>query len=370
LSQFLPHPIASPGALDALRVFSLSHRTCGLPALGGVVAHGDAGRLHASLTAAGIESIVLSTCNRFEVYWRSARPGDDLTVSAMLDTTLPLATELLLGGSVQLAGDEAARHAFRVCSGLESMVVGEAEILGQARTAMEQSKGAGTFLRGVFTAAIRTGRSARAETAIGIGAMSVVSAAIEQLEHDVPLATSRILLIGAGETAAKAARQLSKIGVGQLVIANRTLDRAQELAAANRGIAVGLDSIAEEINTADAVICAAFSESWIITRQLVAGRDRSTPIVLVDLSMPPAIEPFELDGVRRIDLQTIERATAAHRLRRDRELPLVEAVINREMKWLHTWASREMLRPYLRSLYAPDRDGALALRSSKSEGES
>ena len=73
LSQPLPRPIAPAGALDALRVFSLSHRTCGLSALGGVIVHGDAARIHASLTTAGIESIVLSTCNRFEVYWRGAR---------------------------------------------------------------------------------------------------------------------------------------------------------------------------------------------------------------------------------------------------------------------------------------------------------
>jgi glutamyl-tRNA reductase len=352
-----------------LRVFSLSHRTCGLPALGGVVVHGDAARLHASLTSAGIDSIVLSTCNRFEVYWRAGSLRDDETVSAMLAASLPLAKELLGNGAVRLAGDEAARHLFRVCSGLESMVLGEAEILGQARGAMKQSTGAGSFLRGVFTAAIRTGGSARAETAIGVGAMSVVSAAIEQLEHHVPLAASRTLLIGAGETAAKAARQLSKIGVGTLVIANRTLDRARELAAANNGLAVGLDSIAEEIERADAVICAAFSESWIVTRQHVAGRDASKPIVLVDLSMPPAIEPFALDGVTRIDLQAVERATHGHRQRRDREVPLVEAVINREIKFLHSWASRELLRPHLRRLYAPNGD-ALALHSSTSDGGS
>lgn len=331
-------------------MFSLSHRTCGLPALGGVVAHGDAARLHASLTSAGVNSIVLSTCNRFEVYWRSAGPGDDQTVAAMLDATLPLAKALLHDGSVQLSGEDAARHVFRVCSGLESMVLGEAEILGQIRAAMAQSPGAGSFVRGVFTAAIRAGRGARASTGIGTGALSVASAAIEQLEHCVPLGDKRVLLIGAGETAAKVARQLRALGVGALVIANRTRDRAATLADTTGASVVGLDAIGEEIARAHVVICASHSTSWIVTRAHVEGRDAASPLVLVDLSMPPAIEPFEVAGVARIDLVEVERATAAYRQRRESEIPRVEAIITRELEWLRAWARQEVLRPFVSTL--------------------
>ena len=331
-------------------MFSLSHRTCGLPALGGVVAHGDASRLHASLTAAGIESIVLSTCNRFEVYWRSAQPADDLTVNAMFEAALPMAKALLRDGAVRFAGDDAARQAFRVCSGLESMVLGEAEILGQVRAAVEQSPGAGSFLRGVFTAAIRTGRGARASTGIGTGAMSVASAAIDQLELCVPLGDKRVLLVGAGETAAKVARQLRGLGVGMLVIANRTRDRAQALAETTGAIAVGLDAVAGEIALAHVVICASHSTSWMVTRGDVGERHAANPLVLVDLSMPPAIEPFEAPFVARIDLLEVERATAAHRQRRESEIPGVEAFITRELEWLRAWARQEMLRPFVSTL--------------------
>ena len=331
-------------------MFSLSHRTCGLPALGGVVAHGDAARLHASLTTAGIQSIVLSTCNRFEVYWRGARVSDDQTVDAMLDAALPLAQELLHDGAVRLAGEDAARHAFRVCSGLESMVLGEAEILGQARTAMAQSPGAGAFLRGLFTAAIRTGRGARASTEIGTGALSVASAAIEQLELCVPLGDKRVLLIGAGQTAAKVARQLRASNVGTLVIANRTLDRAAALAACTGATAVGLEAIADEIAAAQVVICAAHSTSWMVTRAHVASRTPARPLVLVDLSMPPAIEPFVVNGVARIDLVEVARATAAYRQRRESEIPRVEAFITTELAWLRAWARQEMLRPFVATL--------------------
>jgi glutamyl-tRNA reductase len=347
LSGF-PKETAVSNALDGVRVVSLSHRTCGLPALGGVVAHGDGARLHAALTTAAIESIVVSTCNRFEVYWRSGSAGDDPTVMAMLDATMPHAKDLLHTGSARLQGDAAARHLFRVCSGLESMVLGEAEILGQVRAAMEQAAGSGSFLRGVFTAAIRTGRGARAATGIAAGAMSVASAAIQQVETHLRLVDRRVLLIGAGETGAKVARQLAKIGVGSLVVANRTLDRAQAVASSYRATAVGLDRLAGEIAAADVVICAAHSTSWMVTREHVAHR--TSPLTIVDLSMPPAVEPFVVDGVTRIDLADIERATAAHRQRRESEIPRVEEFIDNELEWLRAWARQEQLRPFVSTL--------------------
>ena len=294
---------------------------------------------------------MLSTCNRFEVYWRSTNlAADDDRVADTLASTLPLAKHLFDSGSILLAGDDAALHLFRVCSGLESMVLGEAEILGQVRTAMEQSTGAGSFLRGVFTAAIRTGRGARAATGIAEGAMSVASAAIQQLTTQMRLGDSRVLLIGAGETAAKVARQLAKIGVGTLVIANRTLDRAQALAETHRGTGVGLDALAQEIAAADVIICAAHSDGWMVTRAQVADRSPSSPLAIVDLSMPPGVEPFEIDGVTRIDLPVIERATSEHRRQREGEIPRVDAYIADELAWLQAWARQEMLRPFVSTL--------------------
>lgn len=344
-------PLAVPaGALTALRVSSLSHRTCGLTALGGVITHGDASRLHGALTTAGIESIVLSTCNRFEVYWRANGADEDRTVEAMLDASLPLAKDLLRSGAIHLAGEDAARHLFRVCSGLESMVLGEAEILGQARTALEQASGAGPFLKGIFTAAIRTGRAARATTGIANGAMSVASVAVRQLRDRMTMAASNVLILGAGETAAKIVRHTAAIGVASLVIANRTVDKADALACQYGGRAVALDSVVSEIARADAVVCAAGADGWMVTRQHVGDR-RGKPIVLVDLAMPPGIEPFEANGVTRIDLVAIEGATADYRRRREAEIPSVDALISKELEFLWTWARRESARP-LRSARA------------------
>jgi glutamyl-tRNA reductase len=344
LSHQLSSAIDPAGALTALRVSSLSHRTCGLTALGGVVAHGDAARIHAALSSAGVESIVLSTCNRFEVYWRAQGPGDDRTVEAMLDASLPMAKDLLRTGAIHLTGEDAAAHLFRVCSGLESMVLGEAEILGQARIAMEQAPGAGSFLKGVFTAAIRTGRGARARTGIANGAMSVASVAVRQLRDRMTMPDSCVVIVGAGETAAKIVRQTAAIGVASLVIANRTVDRADALAGQYGGRAVALDSLVPEIARADAVVCAAGADGWMVTRQHVGDR-RAKPIVLVDLAMPPGIEPFDADGVTRIDLVAIEGATADYRRRREAEIPSVNAFIRRELGFLGTWAQRESSRP-------------------------
>ena len=323
---------------------SLSHRTCGLTALGSVIAHGDAARLHEALSISGIESIVLSTCNRFEVYWRAKGQDDDRTVALTLDAVIPAATELLRSGAINVAGESAARHLFRVCSGLESMVLGEAEILGQARAAVEQSPNAGSFLRGVFTAAIRTGRTARATTGIANGAMSVASVAVRQLRDRISMPASCIVVLGAGETAAKIVRQTAAIGVGSLVIANRTVDKADVLANKYGGRAVPLDSLVSEIACADAVVCAAGADGWLVRREHVGDR-RARPIVFVDLAMPPGIEPFDADGVTRIDLVAIESATADYRRRREAHIPSVDSLIGRELEFLWTWARRESSRP-------------------------
>lgn len=341
LSQVPSFPEVSANALGALRVSSLSHRSCGLTALGGVIAHGDATRLHARLSSAGIENVVLSTCNRFEVYWRAGEQVDDRTVQAMLDASLPLAKDLLQRGAIHVAGEDAARHLFRVCSGLESVVLGEAEILGQARVAIEQAPGSGPFLKGVFTAAIRTGRGARAETGIAHGAMSVASVAVRQLRSTLNLADSRVIIIGAGETAAKLTRHIAAIGVASLVVANRTHEKAQALATSYRGRPVTLDMLGFEIAQADAVVCAASSEQFLVNRSMVGDR-RANPLVLVDIAMPPGIEPFALEGVTRIDLEAIEHATAEHRRRREDQIPHVDALIARELEWLSVWATRKM----------------------------
>lgn len=339
--------------LDALRVCSLNHRACGLPGLAEVSAGADASLLmHEALTFHRIESAVLATCNRTELYWRSSSPADDHVAMLSLASAVHTTPDIVAQRSESLSGAAAAHHLFRVCSGLESLVLGEAEILGQVRAAIDLCPGAGPFLVGVFRAAIRTGRAARAETGIGAGALSVASTAIHWLAECLPLSLNRVMVIGAGKTGEKTARHLSHVGVGSLVIANRTLSQAEALASRVGAVAVGLDALNGEVERADAVISAVNAPGWVLTLDQIKqrARTRNTPLVVVDLSMPPSVEPGQCEGLIRVDLATLEESARENRKQREAEIPKVEAVIARELDYLRMWARKESLRPLMTNL--------------------
>ena len=353
-SQVHFQAVAAFSGLAALRALSINHRHADLSALQALsLGCEPIMRVHEELTARGIESFVLATCNRTEVYWRAQVPGDDEAVRELLAGETG-ATAVALGAlAVELAGEAAAQHLFRVCCGLESLVLGEAEILGQIRAALDASKGASRFLQGVVQAAMRTGRLARAETAIGNGALSVASTAVQWLAEQLPLGERRVVVLGAGDTGLKAARHLAALGTGQLVIANRTRTRAEAVASPLGARAIGLDRLDEELRLADAVVCAAGAPHWLISREGLAragsGRD-GRPLFAVDLAMPAGIEPGPVAGVSRIDLGTLQRVVDSHRSRREAEVPKVEAVIARELQWLHAWARHQALRPLVSDL--------------------
>lgn len=348
------HAVAALSGLSSLRALVVNHRTGAAPSLRRLSLGGDQPlRLHDALTTAGVESFVLGTCNRTEVYWRARVPGDSEVVRRAFADAFGSGDASVAEVASSLRGDAAALHLFRVCSGLESLVLGEAEILGQVRTALEACGGAGTFLRGVVQAALRTGRAARAETAIGAGAQSVASAAVHALAAALPVAASRVMVVGAGDTGLKAARHLRSLGVLGLVVANRTLTRAQALAQTVAAEAMGFEGLAGELVRADALVCAVASSSPVITnadlRRAVTSRS-GRPLVIVDISMPAAVEAGEMDGVTRIDMVTLERQVSEQRDQRQAEVPKVEAVIEREMGYLHAWARHEVLRPLVSDL--------------------
>ena len=336
--------VSSASALSPLRAISLSHHSVGLGALPAFSLGCDrAMALNAALTSGGIPSVVLATCNRSEIYWQSRGGADDMLVRALVTQALGPASPMVLAARATLAGTAAAGHLMRVAAGLESLVVGEAEVLGQVRAALDACIGAGPFLTGVFHAAIRAGRMARAETAIGLGAQSVASAAVRVLAQQVPLTRARVVVVGAGDTGARTARHLQALGAAELAVLNRTASRAADVGVVAAGEAAGLDRLPLELTRADAMIFAV-----AVTRPLVEGAALTTavearggrPITIVDLSMPVAIEPVDLAGVRWFDLAAIERDMAADRQRRVAEVPKVEAVLARELAILERRASR------------------------------
>ena len=345
-ASFQPSPPSSD--LAPLRLRSIGHRSHGLDCLAALSATPEsAALLHAGLSGRGIDSVVLTTCNRFELYWRSRSPEDDILATGMLATVIASQHGTMLAQPSFSTGDAAAHHLFRVCAGLESVVLGEAEVLGQARAAFEACPGAGSFLTGVFRGAIRAGRAARAETAIGEGAMSVASTAIRWLSEQTELSGRRVLIIGAGDTARKSARHLRAIGAGTLVIANRTRSRAEGLAASVDADVADWDALPREIARADAIVSAVTAPGWVITLDQLRRRIpvAASRLFLIDLSMPPSIEPGDAGGVVRVDLSAIEQLADRNRSGREAEAPHVEAVIARELAWLRRWAGREALRP-------------------------
>ena len=342
------------GGLAPLRALVVSHRSAGLEGLRQLTV--DCERvmaLHADLTAAGVASVVLTTCNRTEIYWHAGHPGDSETVPAMFADAVGAPQFWIAGAAMTLAGEAAAEHLFRVCAGLESLVLGEAEILGQVRGALDACTGAGPFLHGVVLAAIRAGRMARAETAIGVGAQSVASAAVHVLARTLTLRAARVVVVGAGDTGLKAARHLRSLGVGELVVVNRTLARAEQVGHAVGAEAAGLDGLPGELCRADAVVCAVATPTpLILTRDLraAAAARRSRPLVVVDLCMPPAVETGEAPGVTHVNLSALEAHVAGEHGRRAQEIPKVEAVLRRELAHLATWARRHALRPVMSDL--------------------
>ncbi|HEX5069929.1 MAG TPA: glutamyl-tRNA reductase [Vicinamibacterales bacterium] len=339
-------------ALAALRALTINHRNAGLGGLQDFSIDSDrATDLHQQLFNRQMESVLVRTCNRTELYWRARMADDDRRASAALAQAIGIDEPALTAVSTRLAGEHAARHLFRVCCGLESLVLGEAEILGQVRSALDASPHAGPFLTGVVRAAVRAAGSARAETAIGVGAMSVASMAIHWLNDVLPLAGRRVLVVGAGETGQKAARLLRSLQVGHLVVANRTLARAVTVAKPFGATAVGLESLAVEIGLADAIVCAASADDWLIRcDDLRAPSTRPAPLVVVDLAMPAGVERGDVAGVVRMDLEGLQALVDGHRRQRESEIPAVEAVIARELEWLRTWARHHALRPLMSEL--------------------
>jgi glutamyl-tRNA reductase len=347
--------------LAALRARTVCHRTVGLDVLPRHALDAAGARaLREHLDAAGLASFVLATCNRTEVYWRAAGPDDDAAIARAIDSATAAPGE---AGRL-LTGRAAAEHLFRVCAGLESLVLGEAEILGQVRTAVEASPGAGPFLQGVARAALRAGRMVRAETAIAAGAQSVASAAVQQLAALLPLAQSRVLVVGAGATGAKVARHLRRRGVGALAVANRSEARAAAVASEVGAQALALADAALALHDADALVCAIDAGGAAITRadlQQAMARRPHRPLVVVDLSMPPAVEPGEVAGVRRVDLAALDATVAAHAAQRAAEVPKANAIVRRELRHLDAWARRQALHPVVSQL----RQRAEAIRQAE-----
>ncbi len=295
-------------------VVGLSHRTAPVSLLEKVAVGADELRktldeLYSTETIS--EVLVLSTCNRIEVYADVARFHPAVVdVSAVLARHAGIDVTELAGHLYVHFAEAAAEHMLSVASGLDSMVVGEAQILGQLRSAYSlgtEVGSVGSVLHDLAQTALRVGKRVHSDTGIDKAGASVVSVALDHAERVLGDLTGRsALIIGAGSMGALAGATLRRRGVTDLVIANRGLERAERLAATLEGRAVGLGAIRDEIAKADIVISSTGATGLVVDAEDVKARpDR--PLAVLDLALPRDVSPAiaELAGVHYIDLEIL-----------------------------------------------------------------
>jgi len=296
------------------------------------------------------EAVCLSTCNRTELYLA----GDDGAAAEALASTL---LEPAGAALYRLHDESAALHLFRVAAGLDSMVPGEGEILGQVRAAFEAGA-PGPFLDRLFRQALHAGRRARAQTAIGESPASVSSAAAALAEQVFGELSGRaILLVGAGKVSELAARNLLSRGARISFVANRGADRAQELARRLSAEPLPLERVATELERADVVVASTSAPGFVLERDEVAqalrGR-RGRPLLFVDLAVPRDVDPAigDLEGCYLYDIDDLEAVVAETIAGRRREAERAEAIVAEEAERFRAWQASLDVVPAIASLRA------------------
>ncbi|HKJ35474.1 MAG TPA: glutamyl-tRNA reductase [Solirubrobacterales bacterium] len=294
------------------------------------------------------EAAAVSTCNRSEIYLVTTDPveAESLALATLARESDIRPTELV-ESLYSRRGIDAARHLFQVASGLDSMILGEAEIQGQIKRAYELAlvEGAtGPILNRLFRGALATGKRVRSETRIGEGGTSVPSAAVELASRSLGgrLGSRRVLLIGAGETAELTAKALAAKGVEAVFVANRRYDRAIGLAERFGGSAVRFDELPSQLAQADIVVSSTNSPHHIIEREelelMMRERD-GRPLLFIDLAVPrdidPACQEVEAVGIHDVDdVQTIAERNAGGR---EAEARRAERIVSSELSRLERW---------------------------------
>lgn len=304
---------------------------------------------------------VLSTCNRTEIYIASARGiADPRPIVALISETKG---ELPMEGApfFALPSKEAARHLFRVAAGVESMVVGESEILGQVRGAFTAATVAGTHtpaLSRLFHTAIRVGRKVRTQTGIGRHSVSVSSTAV-QLARRTPgdVSDKTVLVIGAGEAGQLTAGNLNGVGVGRMLVTSRNPERTADLAQALGGTAIAYEQRAAAIAEADIVISSTAAQDFVIGRAMVQeamATRANRPLLLIDIAVPRDIDPAagELPGVTLYDIDALQTVVEQNMQLRRAELSAAEAIVEEGVAKFGEWLRSLEVVPTIASLRA------------------
>jgi glutamyl-tRNA reductase len=306
------------------------------------------------------EAVALFTCNRTELYLFTADAVEaENAALAILSRQAGLRPTELFGSLYSLRGPEAVEHLFAVTGGLDSMIVGEAEIQGQVKRAYETAlvEGvSGPVSNRLFRDALATGKRVRSETGIARANVSVSTVAVQLAGGFLGgLAERRVLVIGAGENAELTAGALRDRGVETLFVANRRYDRARGLAQRFGGRAVTFDDMPRELETADIVVSSTGAPHQILGREeleLVATSRMGRPLVLIDLAVPRDIEPSVRDcpGIALYDMDDLQRAVARNLGAREAEAAEALVVVRGEVARFQDWMSSIGVLPTISAL--------------------
>lgn len=332
------------------------------------------GRVREARPGGLLELVILSTCNRLELYAASSsEPGE--AFGPLLD----LLVEMRGLPAVEFApylyrreGAQAVEHLCRVAAGLDSMILGEPQILGQVIEAHEAALGQGAtgpMLSALFRTAIRAGKRARTETAIGRSAASVASVAVRLAEATVGhLAHAQVAVVGAGEMAQLAVEALRLRGAERIVVVNRTHEHAVRLAERWKAQAFTSERLTEALASADIVITSTAAPHFVITPDLTQAallRREGRPLLFIDIAVPRNVDPeiARLPGVHCYDIDDLHERLNGALAERQREIPRVEAIVAGETAAFVEWLRHLEVTPLIAELRAK----AEAIRRSEVE---
>ena len=359
-----------------LLVLGLSHKTAPIEQREKAsLSESGARALLRDLLAGGVvsEAVALSTCNRTEIYVAAgdSMDAEDAVAAAIVAHSQMSADELACARYV-LREERAAAQLFRVTSSLDSMVVGESEIQGQVLAAWElavEAGASGPLLNHLFRQALEVGKTVRSQTRIGAGSASVPAVALDLAEavlSDLP--GRQVLVIGAGMMAEATAIALVQHGVREVVVANRTVGTARELAARVGGRGLGFDGLAEELRAADIVISSTDAPHAILREAdlapVMAGR-AGRPMVIVDISVPRDVDASvaELPGVALFDIDDLERVVESNLNGRRLEAERGEGFVIGAVQGFSAWRRGLSATPAITSL----RERAEEIRQAEME---
>jgi len=301
------------------------------------------------------EALILSTCNRVEL---TAALDDDFAVEALIETLLSRRTGVsvddLRPHVYRFENSEAIRHLFRVAASLDSMIVGEPQILGQLKQACAQARDSGsigTVLDAVLTRAFNVAKRIRSETEIGQNAVSVSYAAVELARNIFgSLHKKNVLIVGAGKMSEGAARHLMRAGAAGIFITNRTPERAQELARVFNGEVISYNTFPQRLGEMDIVITSSGAQGFVITRDMMRRAieaRKNQPVFLIDIAVPRNVEPAvsQIEHAFLYDIDDLQRLTDQNLKTRQDVALQAESIVSDEVTRLEAKLRERNLTP-------------------------